>query len=131
MATGFIWYHPKVFGKAWMDSLGLTEEDLNKGNMAKIFGISFVMAVLLAVFLLPNTNGPGQEGVYDTFKHGAAHGLILGIMVALPVMISNGLFERKSWKNMIINGAYWVLTLCLMGGVIDAMNHWPVDMAPM
>ena len=26
MILGFVWYHPKVFGKAWMDSIGMTEE---------------------------------------------------------------------------------------------------------
>ncbi|MGB4971685.1 MAG: DUF1761 domain-containing protein, partial [Cyclobacteriaceae bacterium] len=35
---GGLWYSPAVFGKAWMKENGLTEEDLKKGNMAKIFG---------------------------------------------------------------------------------------------
>ena len=39
MIMGFIYYHPKVFGRAWMQSLGLTEEDLKKGNMAVVFGL--------------------------------------------------------------------------------------------
>ena len=30
-----------VFGKAWMDSLGITEEDIQKGNMGTIFGDLF------------------------------------------------------------------------------------------
>ena len=43
MFMGFIYYHPKVFGKVWMDSLGLKEEDLKKGNMGVIMGVSLVM----------------------------------------------------------------------------------------
>jgi len=125
MIMGFIYYHPKVFGNAWMSSLGITQEDLKKGNMAIIFGVSFLMSFLLTWFLLYNADGPGQEGPYDSFKHGAFHGIELGLLVAMPVMVINGLFERKNFKNLAINTCYWLITLTLMGGTIDAMNHWP------
>ena len=125
MIMGFIYYHPKVFGKVWMDSLGLKEEDLKKGNMGVILGISLVMSVLLSMFMLVNVDGPGQEGEFDTFKHGVFHGVLIGIMVAMPVLVTNGLFERKNLKNLAINTLYWIITIGLMGGVIDMLNHWP------
>jgi len=125
MFMGFIYYHPKVFGKVWMDSLGLKEEDLKKGNMGVILGISLVMSVLLSMFMLVNVDGPGQEGEFDTFKHGVFHGVLIGIMVAMPVLVTNGLFERKNLKNLAINTLYWIITIGLMGGVIDMLNHWP------
>ena len=125
MFMGFIYYHPKVFGKAWMDSLGFKEEDMKKGNMGVILGISLVMSILLSMFLLVNVDGPGQEGPFDSFKHGAFHGTLIGFMVAMPVLVTNGLFERKNLKNLAINTVYWVITLALMAGVIDALNHWP------
>lgn len=25
---------------------------------------------------------------------------------------------------MLINVFYWIITLALMGGILDAMNHW-------
>ena len=128
MIVGFIYYHPKVFGKAWMNSLGITEADLKIGNMGLIFGVSLVMSFILSFYLLGNVDGPGQEGPqgqFDTFKHGAAHGMLLTIFLVMPVMVTNGLFERKSFKNLGINLLYWLITLSLMGGVIDAMNHWP------
>ena len=125
MLMGFIYYHPKVFGNAWMQSLGLTEEDLKKGNMAVIFGVSLLMSFLLSMFLLVNVDGPGQEGQFDSFKHGAFHGTLIGFMVAMPVLVTGGLFERKNFKNLAINTVYWVITISLMAGVIDALNHWP------
>ena len=125
MIIGFIYYHKSVFGKAWMNSLGLTDEDLKGGNMAVIFGVSLLMSFLLSQYLLVNVDGAMQEGQFDSFKHGAFHGTLLGVMVAMPVLVTNGLFERKNFKNLAINTIYWVLTLALMGGVIDALNHWP------
>lgn len=131
MIVGFIYYHDKVFGNAWMTSLGWTKETMKKGNMAVMFGVSLFMSFLLANWILFNVDGPGQEGKYDTFKHGAGHGVFVTFLLVMPIIVTTGLFERKSFKNMAINIGYWLITLCLMGGVIDAMNHWPADMPPM
>ena len=70
-------------------------------------------------------NGPGQEGSFDTFGHGAFHGLVIGIVIAMPVLVINGLIELRNLKNLAINTLYWIITLMLMGGIVDAMNHWP------
>ena len=125
---GFIWYHKALFGKAWMDSIGMTEEKAKEANMPLVFGLSLVMSFLLSFFLLFFNNQPGQEGEFDTFGHGAFHGLFLGIVVAMPVLLTNSLFEQKSWKNILINIGYWLITLALMGGVMDALNHFPNTM---
>ncbi|MBT8267941.1 MAG: DUF1761 domain-containing protein [Flavobacteriaceae bacterium] len=125
LVVGFIYYNKNVFGKAWLISLGKTEEDLKQGNKALIFGLSIVLSFLLAFFLLNFNNSPGQEGEFDTFRHGAWHGIFISVVVGIPIMVINGLFELKKAKNLLINIGYWVLTLALMGGVIDAMNHWP------
>ena len=125
---GFIYYSKALFGKAWMDSIGMTEEKQKEGNMAVMMGVSLVMSFLIAFFMLNFCNGAGQEGEFDTFKHGAAHGGIISVFFVIPLFISNGLFEQKSWTNMLINGFYWLITLALMGGILDAMNHFPNTM---
>ena len=129
MVVGFIYYNPKVFGNVWMKSLGITEEDIKKQNMAKTYGIAIVMSFILSYFLMNFNNSPGQEGEFDTFQHGAFHGLVLTIFIAMPILMTNGLFELKNLKNIFINIGYWLITLVLMGGVLDAMNHWP-NVAP-
>lgn len=125
MLVGFIYYHKAVFGKAWMDSIGMTDEKAKEANMAVVFGVSIVLSFLLAFFMLNFTNdGINQEGEFDNFGHGAWHGAFAAIIIITPVMIINGLFEQKSWKNMGINVLFWIITLALMGGILDAMNHW-------
>lgn len=148
--TGFIWYHPKVAGTAWMKASGVTEESMRNGNMPLIFGISFFLALLLSIemnfvvihqwhlnsILLdePGFNDPNSEvgqlmssmmakygHNFRTFGHGALHGALAGIFFALPILGTNALFERKSFKYIAINGGYWIITLMLMGGVICAM----------
>ena len=125
LATGFLWYGP-LFGKAWMKESGMTEEKAKTMNPAKIYGLAVLMAFLIAFFIWPMVlmGGPddmkhGTEA-FMTFKHGALHGSMLGLFVALPVFATNALFEMKSFKYVAINAGYWIVTMALMGGIINA-----------
>ncbi|MFV9551851.1 DUF1761 domain-containing protein [Algibacter sp. PT7-4] len=141
---GFVWYHPKVFGNSWMKASGMTEEKIKGGNMAVIFGLALLFAVLLATLLMQFTNHQwgalgmvggdptlakesfnvfmgDYETAFRTFKHGALHGMIFGLFGALPIIGTIGLFERKSWKYILINSGYWIVTLILMGAILCGM----------
>lgn len=144
--TGFIWYGP-LFGNAWMKELGFTKESLEGSNMFLILGLCYVFSLFIAVFLMPATihqmgvystlaGEPGfatetgdafayfQEFLanygdrFRTFKHGAFHGTLSGIFLALPLLAINALFERKSFKYVAIHAGYWIVTLAIMGGII-------------
>lgn len=118
MILGFIWYHPKTFGSAWMNSLGLTEDDLKGGNMGMIFGLAFVMALLIS-YALSGYASHTEEGM-NQFVHGMYHGFRPAMFFAVPVLVSNSLFQRNNLTNIIINALYWLITITLMGGVIYA-----------
>lgn len=144
LVVGFIWYNPKVFGNAWMKAAGMTDEQIKGGNMAKIFGMALLFAFLLAmampamvihqmgVFSLAQ----GELGMlptydaflndygdaYRTFKHGAFHGILAGVFIALPILGTNALFERKSAKYILINSGYWIVTLAVMGAIICGLK---------
>jgi len=106
MVLGFIWYHPKLFGRMWMDSLGFNEEDLKGGNMAMIFGLSFLLAAVLAYTISLFMAYHPED--YQTFGHGLLHGGMVAVTLAIPVLVTNSLFERKSWTNIFVNGRrYW------------------------
>ena len=126
LIVGFVWYNPKVFGIIWMRESGMTEEKAKQMNPAKTFGLSIVCAFLIAFFLWPQVftgGGPGEpHGVepYVTFKHGAFHGALIGVFLVLPVFCINALFEQRSFKYVVINVGYWIVTLTLMGGIINA-----------
>ncbi|MEM9680071.1 MAG: DUF1761 domain-containing protein [Bacteroidota bacterium] len=125
MIIGFIWYNPKVFGIIWMRESGMTEEKARQMNPAKTYGLALVFAFILATAIWPQVmlgGGPGEEhGVapFLTFKHGAFHGALLGLLIVLPVFATNALFEQKSFKYVAINVGYWIVTLSIMGGIIN------------
>jgi len=122
---GMIYYHPKLFGNTWKKSIGLTEEDFKKQNRVILFIVSLIMSFILAFFLTNFNNSLGQEGEFDTFGHGAFHGLVLSLFIIMPVLVTGGMYELKKFKTIAINLVYWIITLALMGGVVDVMNHWP------
>ena len=72
MVIGFVYYHSKLFGNAWMKTLGITESDIAKSNPAIKFGLAILMSFLLSFFLLNFNNSTGQEGEFDNFGHGAS-----------------------------------------------------------
>lgn len=125
MIIGMIYYSKPLFQKAWMDSIGMTEEKRNSGNMAVVTVVSLLMSFLLSFFLINFNNMPGQEAEFDSFGHGFFHGVFILIFVAGPVIVTKSLYAQITWKGILIDLLYWGLTLGLMGGILDAMNHWP------
>lgn len=125
LVVGFFWYGP-LFGKAWMAASGMTEEKIKSGNMALIFGLSFVFGLFLATSMWAQVmvgGGGGEihgQSPYLTFKHGAFHGMLMGLLVILPVLGTIALYERKSIKYVLIAVGYWTVTLAIMGGIINA-----------
>lgn len=147
MILGFVWYNPKVFGTVWMKAAGVTEDKMKGANMFVIFGVSFLLSFFLAfaiqfmvihqwsVFSIlanePGISDPNSEvGMmlknfmekygtnFRTFKHGALHGTIAGITIALPIMGTNALFERKGFNYILVNAGYWIVCMALMGGLL-------------
>lgn len=122
MIVGFLWYHPKTFGNAWMQTIGMTEEKAASGNMAVTMGLSYVMAFIFTmpmVYFVNHYSMYGGEASSDTFGHGAFHGVLMALLIALPVLANKALFEQRSFKYVLINVGYWVVTMGLMGGVLD------------
>jgi len=147
IVVGFLWYHPKVFGTMWMEASDLTEEKVKEGNMIIILGVSYLLAFFMGTVInvlvihqasiasiLINEPGFGEAGSkvqtmmdsfmasygnnFRTFKHGAFHGTMVGIMFVLPLIATGALFEKKSKKYVFVNAGYWTVSIALMGGVI-------------
>jgi len=140
---GFLWYNPILFGNVWMRESGMTEDKMKGGNMAVIFIVSLLLSLLLSFFtqfLVIHQTGavqmiggdPTVEGIlpsfqafmddygsaFRTYKHGALHGVLAGVFIVLPILGINGLFERQSWKHILVNAGYWTVALTIMGAIL-------------
>ena len=109
---GGIWYSPMLFAKAWMAENGFTEESLKGGNMAFIFGGSFILSLIMS-FNLAAFLGGTPDLVW-----GITAGALAGIgWVSFSIGITY-LFERKSMKLFLINAGYHAVTFMVMGAIL-------------
>jgi hypothetical protein len=112
---GGLWYSPLLFGKAWAKENGLTEEELKKGNTAKIFGFAFLWALVMSFNLAMFLND-GKT----TVSWGAMAGFLAGFGWVATAIFTIGLFERKSNRYMLINAGYMTISFVIMGLIIGA-----------
>jgi hypothetical protein len=113
---GGVWYSPALFGKAWQQAAGLSAEDLAKGNMPKIFGLtlvlSFIAAAVFAMFLGKNFGlGPAT-----------AAGFSAGLCWVAASYGITYLFEHRPLTLWLVNGGYHTLQFTLFGAIIGSMQ---------
>lgn len=124
---GAIYYGP-LFGKPWMDSLGYTKSDFEGRNEPLIYGSALLLSFVVSFFLKmmielthKDVNAAGELifGSFHTFGHGALHGGMMALTLVIPVIISLGLFQKSTAKNILLNCGFWFICFAVMGGILD------------
>lgn len=147
MIIGAIYYSEAIMGKKWMSVNGFSKEYLESGNMAVILGLAYLLSVVLAFGMsgivihqvsasqmffgaagaIAETDQQALTDLMEAYgdrhrnwRHGALHGVILAVFIALPLVAINSLFERRGAAYVGIHFGYWVLTLAAMGALLCA-----------
>lgn len=109
--VGALWYGV-LFAKPWQRAAGLSERDLQSGNMAVIFGLTFAFEVLVAMVLwhLIARTDPAPHVVLMM-----AVGFAVGVMI--PAIGINYLFLRKRFALFLIDAGHFIIGMAAMGGV--------------
>ena len=115
LALGALWYSPLLFYRAWLSETKLGGEQLATSSPAKIYGLTFLFALAisynLAFFL-----GDSQA----TPAWGATAGFLAGFGWASLIFAIIALFERRSWKYILINGGYITVYFTLIGFILGS-----------
>ncbi len=111
-ALGAIWYSPLMFVRIWMKETGITQESAKEANMAKVFGLSFLLSLIASLFL----------ALFIGVNAGGGFGALAGFMAGLGWVFTflgiTYLFERRSLVHFLINAFYSIVSLTLMGFII-------------
>ena len=111
---GGAWYSPLLFGKIWgraagVDMAGRSVTGDKAGHPAKVFGFSFVFALISAfafAFLLgPN---PGMMNALPL-------GLTIGIGFVAASFGINYQFANRSFKLWLVDGGYHIVQFAIYG----------------
>jgi Protein of unknown function (DUF1761) len=112
--VGGLWYSPLLFGKLWIRANGFPAGGPGAAN-GKIFGISFLLSLIMAFNLAMFLNDPKTNLAW-----GATAGFLAGFgWVAMGIAIVS-LFERRPWSYVLVNGGYLTVALVLMGAILGA-----------
>jgi hypothetical protein len=110
---GGVWYSPLLFERPWMATNGLSEADLKKGGLGRIFGGSFVLTLVSAVNLAFFLAGGKPDVAW-----GMTAGALAGIGWVATSLGSTYLFERRPLKLFLIDAGYHAVTFTLMGAIL-------------
>ena len=112
MIMGAIYYNEKLFGKAWMDSIGKTAEELQENanmlvTMVLSLGLSFLLSFMVNIVVETSHKAcdPSGEVIFGSdhnFGHGAFHGLFISLdandSVFMTKYICHNCFSNV-WSN--------------------------------
>jgi hypothetical protein len=113
---GGLWYSPVLFLRPWQKASGLSDEQLQRGNKALVFGGAFVLS-LIAAFVFAMFLGPKPS-----LELGLGAGFSAGLCWVAASFGINYLFERRSGRLFLVNGGYHTLQFTLYG-LILALWH--------
>lgn len=117
MIVGSIWYARGAFGKQWKKLTHLSDDQIKANSTLAMMG-AFI-AALLTAYVLAHVSYLSWRVFGESFMNSAvqtAFWLWLGI--AMPVVVSHGLFEHRRKKLIIMTVAYELVALLVMGFII-------------
>ncbi len=123
MVVGFVYYSPFVLGNQWVKLMGLKMEDMRPQGpkMAKIYGTSFILALVTAYVLFHVFTLSLNFFQYDRLPTGLMTAFWMWLGFVMPVQTTDVLFGNKPLSLFAINTGYQLLSLLAMGAVIGLM----------
>lgn len=123
MAVGFMWYSPMLFGTPWMKLMGYSEASLKKDqqNMGKLYGTSFVLAIVTAFVLTHVIAFSMSFYGYSALQTGITSAFWMWLGFVMPVQATDVLFSKRPWQLFAINTGYQLASLVVMGVVLGML----------
>lgn len=109
---GGAWYSPMLFGKPWQKAAGLSDETVKSGNSGLIFGLAFVLSLLMAANLAFFVSGVTDIAM------GIGYAVAAGLGWAAFGLSVIALFERRPLAYHLINGGYLTVAFAVMGFIL-------------
>lgn len=123
MVVGFVWYGPMLFAKEWMKLMGHTAETMKgaKDEMMKLYGISFVLALVTAYVLAHVMFLSENFFQYPSLQTGLTSAFWMWLGFVMPMQATDVLFGGKKVKLFAINTGYQLVSLLAMGVVLGLL----------
>ena len=115
---GSIWYHPAVFYKRWLATMGKSWEDRPRGPVVMLYVFTVIAAVVETVslaFVLNALHVTSAGG-------GAATGFMIWLGFVATTYLTNKLFNGQGWVGWLIEAGYHLVYLVIAGAILGAWH---------
>jgi len=112
-ALGALWYSPVVFGPAWCELAGVSEQEM-KAGLVKALIPDVVAAFVMAFVLVHAVHYAGAQSL----GQGAAVGFFNWLGFVAVATLGTVTFEKRPLKLYLINNGYWLIALLIMGAIL-------------
>jgi len=118
MALGAVWYSPALFGKAWMklNGMKMPGKKPDKKMMTRSYVLGLLSQLVKAYVLVYLMDMLGLVSITGGLM--TAFWAWLGFIATIS--IGSVLWEGKSWGLWLLNNAYNLVALLLMGLILGA-----------
>lgn len=113
VVLGMVWYGP-LFGKTWMRLAGINEAAMKKKSMLTSFS-GMIVVSLLTSYILAHFVDYAQA---VTFVEGMTAGFWIWLGFMATIQVGAVLWDNKPWKLFIVNTAYSLVQMLLIGGIL-------------
>lgn len=120
IVIGSVWYHPAVFYKPWLATLGRKWEDRPQasGSFVGMYVFTIIAALVETVALAFMLNMMHAAGAGS----GAAAGFMLWLGFVAPTNLVNKLFSGQGWKGWLIEAGEHLVYLLVAGAIIGVWH---------
>ncbi len=123
MVIGAVYYQPQVVGRAWMKTLGKTEEDFKNANQPVLYICAAIFTLLWTTVLAAAIGWADAHSLID----GATIGFLAWIGFAIPIVGVVFMFEGRKLVSQVITGGHYLIALVVQGAILGV---WPTGDAP-
>ena len=116
-AIGAFWYSPVLFGPSWCKLAGVSEEQM-KAGLVKALIPDVIGSAVMAFVLVHAVHYAGAQN----WAQGAAVGFFNWLGFVAVATLGSVTFEKRPLQLYLINNAYLLLALLLMGALLAV---WP------
>lgn len=113
---GSVWYHPSVFYKPWLATLGKSWESRPQAGMVSTYVFTIIAALVEAVALAFVMKTMGSSGA----GAGVAAGFMIWLGFVAPTNLVNKLFSGQGWKGWLIEAGNHLVYLLVAGAILGA-----------
>ena len=113
---GWVWYHPSVFGSAWMRMGGITPEMAERGK--KLMPLYALLAFLASMVVAYVMSFMWPLLVYPDWIGALEVGFWCWVGFTAPPMLGMVLWEQKPVRYYAIVAGYWLVSFIVMAMIL-------------